>query len=150
MTGIAADPGTDNIRTGVVRVGTQKACSGMAVAAFRAGNRVGAGRGVVGGSCLTPGYSAIVTAGAGSGNARMIEATVCCQCQETGGIVAVITFCICRCVKFGFTNRRCTVMASAAVPKNFLVIDKRINGKSQRSMASLAGISGGDMIARFW
>ena len=119
---------TYNVSTSVVRVGWQEACRSMTVTAFRVGDRVGAGRGVGGGRCFTSGHSAVVATVACPGNARMIKAAVRCQLKKTDGIVAVIAFGICRCMRLGFTNSRYAVMAFAAISKYFLMIDKADKG----------------------
>ena len=95
------------------------------------------------------GRSAVVATGASTGNTRMIKATICCQFEKTGGIVAVIAFEGCRHMKIGFTDRHNTVMAFAAIAKHFLVIDKRNYVKTQRGMAGFAHTAGGDVIRRF-
>ena len=64
MAGIAGYTRTHNIGAGVVWVGIQKTDSGMAVTAFRAGDRVGAGRDVSRGRRLASGHSSVVAAAA--------------------------------------------------------------------------------------
>ena len=51
-------------------------------------------------------------------------------------------------MKRGFTDRQHAIMASAAVAKYFLVIDKSNDVESQRSMTGLAHTAGGDVIRR--
>ena len=55
---------THNGGVGMVGIGIQKIVSGMAVPAFRVGNRVSAGWGVVCGGRHTRGHSAVVASGA--------------------------------------------------------------------------------------
>ena len=93
--------------------------------------------------------STVVASGASTGNTRMIETTVGCQCKKTGGIVAVIAFERCRHVKTGFTDGQNAVMALATIAKHFLVIDKGNYVKTQRGMAGFAHTTGCDVIRRF-
>lgn len=52
-------------------------------------------------------------------------------------------------MKFGLADGLHTIVASAAISKYFLVIDKGDYVKSQGCMTGFAGISGSDMNARF-
>jgi len=79
----------------------------------------------------------------------MIKAAVGFQLQKMAGVVAGITFGLCGLMKFRFTDGQLTIMAIAAISKNFLMIDKGGNGKSQGGMAGLAHITGSDMIRQF-
>lgn len=63
--------------------------------------------------------------------------------------MAVIALGVCRRMKFGFTDARYAVMASAAIAEYFLVIDRPDNGKSQGCMTALAHITGADVVPRF-
>ena len=95
------------------------------------------------------GRYAVVASAASIGNTRMIEATIRCQFEKTGGIVAVIAFEGCRHMKIGFADCHNTVMAFAAVAKHFLMVDKRNYVKSQWGMTGLAHTTGSDVIRRF-
>lgn len=145
MTGITACP--RNSWAGVVRIGILKTDGGMAVTAFSVGVRVGAA--LADGGRLASGYSTVVTTGADSGYVRMIKAAVRSQLQKAGGIVAVIAFSLCWCMKFRFSDRLYTVMTLAAYSKYFLMIDESGRGKSQGSVTSLAHITGSVVIRHF-
>ena len=51
-------------------------------------------------------------------------------------------------MKRGFADRQYAIMASAAVAKNFLVVDKSNDVETQRRMTGLAHTAGGDVIGR--
>jgi hypothetical protein len=131
----------DNSRVGVVGIGRQKTDSGMTVTAFSVGNDM-----VFVHTC---GYTTGVATGTYIRRSRMIKASVRFQVQKMDGIVAAIAFGFCWLMKLRFTDGQYTVMAFAAVSKNFLVIDKGGIGKSQGGMAGLARITGGDVIRQF-
>ena len=139
MAGIAAV--ADNSRVGVVGIGRQKTDSGMTVTAFSVGNDM-----VFVHTC---GDTAGVATGTYIRRSRMIKASVRFQVQKMDGIVAAIAFGFCWLMKLRFTDGQYTVMAFAAIPKNFLVIDKGGSGKSQGGMAGLAHITGSDVIRQF-
>lgn len=52
-------------------------------------------------------------------------------------------------MKFGFTDGQYTIMAFAAISKNFQVIDNRDNGKSLGCMTGLTQITGTEVTRRF-
>jgi hypothetical protein len=131
----------DNSRVGVVGIGRQKTDSGMTVTAFSIGNDM-----VFVHTC---GYTTGVATGTYIRRSRMIKASVRFQVQKMDGIVAAIAFGFCWLMKLRFTDGQYTVMAFAAVSKNFLVIDKGGIGKSQGCMAGLAHITGNDVIRQF-
>jgi len=143
MAGLAGYTGTQNLRSGVVGIGTQETDSGMTENAVRVCVLM---------NCrirLTYGHSTVVAHAATARNTRMIKTAIQRQFQETGGIVAVIAFDHRRQMKFGFTDGQYTVMAFAAICKYFLMIDKRDNGESLGCMTGLAGITGSEVIRRF-
>ena len=147
MTGIAT--GSDNDGVGVVGEGAQKTGRRMTANALSTGNRMGTGRVVGSRGCLADSCAAVVATGAATRNTRVIELTVRAKFKKTGGIVTAIALGAGRLMKLGFTDCQHIVMASAAVAKHFLMIDKRNPVKTQRGMAGLANTTGSDMIQRF-
>ena len=141
VAGVAADVGDHG--GGVVGVGPQETNRRMAVGAFRGGIRM---RGC---GCLANRHGAVMAIGTQSGNSAMIKTAVRVQRKETGGVVAVVAFSAGGQVRTGFTYRQNPVMASAAIAKYFLMIDKRDNVETQGGMTGLAHIAGGDVIRRF-
>ena len=95
------------------------------------------------------GSSTVVATGTSTRNARVIELTVRAKFKKAGGIVTVIALGVGRLMKLGFTDCQHIVMASAAVAKHFLMIDKRNYVKTQRGMTGSAHTSGPDVIQRF-
>ena len=80
----------------VVRESWQKSCGSMAVTTVRVSVRVGTGWGVNKAGCLAYSDSTIMASFACSDNVAVIEATIGCQFQKAGGIVAAVAFGICR------------------------------------------------------
>ena len=144
MAGITAYTCSHDIRTGMVRVGIQKAGCSVTGTAFRTGIRVTAA--LEDGGRFTNGHRAVVATETSADYIRMIKAAVQCNAQEAGGIVAVIAFSIRRCMKFRFTDSRHPIMAFAALTKNFLMISKRNNGCTLGCMTGLTHITGCDVI----
>ena len=138
MAGIAA--GVGDHAGGVVGISTQETNRRMAVDAFGGGIRVRR-RG-----CLANRHGAVMAIGTQSGNSAVIKAAVRVQRKETGGIVAIVAFGAGGQMRTGFTDRQNSVMASAAIAKYFLMIDKGGNVETQGSMTGLAHIAGGDVI----
>ena len=79
----------------------------------------------------------------------MIEAAVRCQFQEMGGIVAVIAFGVCRCMKFRFPDGHVTIVTFTAISKNFLVINRGDIGKIHWRMTGMALITGSGVTRYF-
>ena len=75
----------------------------------------------------------------------MVETTVWLQFQKADGIVAVIAFRDCRLMEFGLADGCYAVVATAAISKDFPMIDERDNIKSQWRMTGRTGIAGRDM-----
>ena len=65
------------------------------------------------------------------------------------GIVAVIAFGVCRCMKFRFTDGKVTIMTFTAISKYFLVINRGDNGKIHRCMTGMAIITGSGVTRYF-
>ena len=65
------------------------------------------------------------------------------------GIVAVIAFGVRRRMKFRFTDGHVTIVTCTAISKNFLVINRVDNVKTQRGMTGMAVITGGGMTRYF-
>ena len=116
--------------------------------AVRVGNRMGTGW-VVGSRRFADSGDTVVATGTSTRNARVIELTVRAKFKKAGGIVTVIALGAGRLMKLGFTDCQHIVMASAAVAKHFLMIDKRNQVKTQRGVTGLAHASGTDVIQRF-
>ena len=133
--------------SGVAMVGNgaQKTDRGMTEYAVRVGWNVG----WVGPGILANGHNTVVAHRATTGYTRMIKAAVQRQLYKTGGVVAGIAFDDRWHMKFRFTDGQYAIMAFAAVPKYFLMIDKWDGGKTEGCMTGLAHITGCDMIRRF-
>ena len=82
-------------------------------------------RWVVGSRRFADSGDTVVATGTSTRNARVIEFTVRVKFKKAGGIVAAIAFGVGRLMKLGFTDCQHIVMASAAVTKHFLMVDKR-------------------------
>jgi len=149
MTGIARYTRTHNVRAGMIGVGVQETDRGMAITAFRVGDRVGAGWDVSGSRRHTSSHSAVVATAAYSGNTGVIKAAVRFQFKKSSGIVAVTAFGVRWHMKCGFTDGQVTIVTLAAISENFLMIDKGDYVKSLRGMTGLAGITGADVSQRF-
>lgn len=146
MTGIAT--GSDNGGVGVVGEGAQKTGCRMTANAFSTGNRMST-RWVIGSrGRFAGGGATVVATRTATRNTRVIKLTVRAKFEKTGGIVAVIAFGAGRLMEFGFTDGLHAVMASAAVAKHFLVVDKSNHVKTQRGMAGFAHTTGSDVIRR--
>jgi len=147
MAGIA--PVTHNGIAGMVGVCSQETGRGMAVTAFRVGDRVCAGGDVICGRRLTSGHSAIVAAAACPANIRMIKAAIRISLQKCNGIVAVIALGIRWRMKLRFTDGYFIIVTLAAITKNFLMIDSRDNVESLGCMTALAHVTGTDVYRPF-
>lgn len=111
--------------------------------------RVGLNVGWVGPGILANGHDTVVAHRATTGYTRMIKAAVQRQLYKTGGVVTGIAFDDRWHMKFRFTDGQYTIMAFAAVPEYFLMIDKGGIGKPEGRMTGLAAITGGQVIRRF-
>jgi hypothetical protein len=79
----------------------------------------------------------------------MIIAAILSQFQKMAGIVAVIAFGVGRRMKFRFTDGHVTIVTFTAISKNFLVINRVDNVKTQRGMTGMAVITGGGVTRYF-
>ena len=79
----------------------------------------------------------------------MVETAVRFQLEKTGRGVAVVALRIGQNVELGLADGDYIIMAFVASSKDFLVIDKRNDRKSQGRMAGFAHAAGRDMIQRF-
>ena len=105
-------------------------------------------------SCNVPGILArcrrsIVALGAAVGNSAVVVTAVRQAIQEMNGIVAIIALLGRRDMELRFTYNQNTVVAFAAVSKDFLMIDREDRGKLKLRMTGLALITGGEVIRRF-
>ena len=98
---------------------------------------------------LTRGRRSIVAQGTASGNSRVVVFAVWQAIQEVFGVVAIIALLACRNVVLGFADGHFTVVAFAAAPKDFLMVDSWDRGKIRIGVAGLAGIAGRHVIRRF-
>ena len=88
------------------------------------------------------GRRSIVTSAAGAYIGTMIEATTGQAIQEVIGIVAFIARFGRRDMKLRFSYGQDTVVALAADPEDFLVVDREDRGKPQGRMTRLTSIAG--------
>ena len=132
MTGITAI--ADNSWIGVVGVGRRKTVRGMTGTTFSIGNYMA--------FILALGHRVVVATRAFPDNIRMIIAAIWSQFQKMAGIVAVIAFGVRRRMKFRFTDGHVTIVTFTAISKNFLVINRGDNVKTQSGMTAMAIITG--------
>ncbi len=76
----------------------------------------------------------------------MIEAAAGPKLEKMICVVTIVALGFGRPMKLRFADGLHTIVAFAAITKNFLMIDKRDERESQRCVTSLAGVAGGEMI----
>jgi hypothetical protein len=79
----------------------------------------------------------------------MVKTAIRQEFKKMAGIVALVTFGLCRLVKYRFANCPHVVMAVAAIAENFLVVNKGSDGKTLRCMTGLTHITGRKVIRVF-
>ena len=95
---------------------------------------------------FTSGHNAIMAGITVAIDVRMIKAAIQSQFYKTGSIVAFITFNSRLDVVIGFSDGLYTVVTATALTKNFLMINKADQLKSESRMAGLAEVTGREVI----
>ena len=131
--------GATTLDSAVVGITTFKRGGGVAETAITVGRRMG--------FMLANGGRAVMACGAAFGNTGMVIFSIRPQLQEAGGGVAVTAFGVCCDMHGGLTDSLYTIVASAALTKDFDVIGKAAYVKAEGGVAGLTHITGGDVIA---